>query len=343
MRRFWLSLIVLTIVLAGYSFGQGPLTNALNLQVRTDSNGSLYTYCVVAGAQGPLRNFGNTSLRTYGGGDLGVVINGGTITPDTTCWSSTTKDSYITEIGANNPGAYTGGTNCAAGTLRWDWNGSRFNVNNIPLFITGGYLKVGTVANAITTTGAINIPNAVGIYAENAAGNGILTLAVMSSGNQAQIGDTNTPVSFPSKFSAYNNVSSAGLGVPATYGYGDVAAAVNVGTASIAAYTVGAADGTFEVGCNILVTTSTTHTFSCDVTYTDEGNTARTMVLPMEGLAGNFITNGLITNALGAGPYESAVMTIRAKTETAITVRTSAGGTFTTVTYNARGIIKQIG
>jgi hypothetical protein len=58
---------------------------------------------------------------------------------------------------------------------------------------------------------------------------------------------------------------------------------------------------------------------------------------------GTFITTGLITNVTGAGPYASPVMNIRAKAATSITVRTSAGGTFTTVIYNARGIIKQVG
>jgi hypothetical protein len=96
------------------------------------------------------------------------------------------------------------------------------------------------------------------------------------------------------------------------------------------------------VSGNVLVTTSTTHSFSIDVTYTDEGNTARTMILPIQQLGGTFATGGLITNALGTGPYESAVLHIRAKAATAITVRTSAGGTYTTVTYNVDGAIKQI-
>lgn len=133
------------------------------------------------------------------------------------------------------------------------------------------------------------------------------------------------------------------LGIPVVRAQARTVAAVNTGTASAATFTVGASDGTFEVGCNVLVTTSTTHSFSCDTTYTDESNTARTMVMPVEQLAGTFATSGLITNATGAGPYESAVMTIRAKASTAITIRTSAGGTFTTVTYNIDGTIKQVG
>jgi hypothetical protein len=133
-------------------------------------------------------------------------------------------------------------------------------------------------------------------------------------------------------------------GIPfGTVANGNVVAATDTGTASIATYTVGAADGTFEVSANCLVTTATTHSFSLDVTYTDESNVARTLILPVAQLAGTFITGGLITNITGAGPYEASVMTIRAKAATAITVRTAAGGTYTTVVYNARGVIKQVG
>lgn len=132
------------------------------------------------------------------------------------------------------------------------------------------------------------------------------------------------------------------VGTPVVTGYGDTVAATNTGTASIATFTVGASDRTFEVGANCLITTSTTHSFSLDCTYTDEGNTARTLVLPVTGLTATFLTNGLMTNVTGAGPYESSVMTIRAKAATVITIRTSAGGTYTTVVYNARGVIKAI-
>lgn len=92
---------------------------------------------VPASSQQVVRLFGTLSgtsstpqvLYADSSGNLLVSVNGGIIIPDTTCWSSTTQDSYITEIGANNPGAYTNGTNCASGTLRWDWSASRLSVN----------------------------------------------------------------------------------------------------------------------------------------------------------------------------------------------------------------------
>lgn len=141
------------------------------------------------------------------------------------------------------------------------------------------------------------------------------------------------------KVSHYGNVATAGWGIPSIYGSGRATAQTSR-SAALATYTVGAADGSFEVSGNVLVTTSTIHSFSLDVSYTDEGNTARTLILPMAQLAGTFLAGGLITNTSGAGPYESPVMHIRCKAATAITIRPS-NGTFTTVTYNADGLIKQ--
>ena len=148
-------------------------------------------------------------------------------------------------------------------------------------------------------------------------------------------------LSLDSKISTYNNITTAGWGVPGIYGSGAIDATVDARSAAVATYTVGAADGDFEVGGFVLVTTSTTHSFSLDVSYTDTGNTARTLILPMAQLAGAFVTGGLITNVTGAGPYESPIMHIRAKAATAITIRPSAG-TFTTVTYNVSAVIKQV-
>ena len=202
-------------------------------------------------------------------------------------------------------------------------------------------IRVGT--NPSSVGQGVELPNAVGMYARNAANDGNLTLTVMTASDRVQIGDTNTGgVDLPKKILVYNNISTAGWGAAPVYGYGDVAAATGV-TASIATYTVGAADGTFEVSANCLVTTATTHSFSLDVTYTDEGNTARTMILPIYSVAGTPVANALIVNGGGTVPYHSDVLTIRAKAATAITVRTSAGGIYTTVVYNARGVIKQVG
>lgn len=107
--------------------------------------------------------------------------------------------------------------------------------------------------------------------------------------------------------------------------------------ASVATFTP-PSDGSFLVSANVLVTTATAHSFTVTCTYTDEGNTSRTVTMPFSVLAGTFVT--AITNVSGAVPYEGLPLHIRVKGGTAITVATT--GTFTTVTYNVEGNITQI-
>lgn len=144
-------------------------------------------------------------------------------------------------------------------------------------------------------------------------------------------------------FTSYNGVAAAGQGMTVVRAQATTGSVVNTGTASIATWTPGAADVEVEVGCRVNITVSTTHSFSCDVTYTDVSNAARTRVLEMFPLTGTPLTSGLMTNAIGVGDFGSAVIRIGVKASTAIVVRTSAGGTFTTVTYTASGTIKQVG
>lgn len=114
--------------------------------------------------------------------------------------------------------------------------------------------------------------------------------------------------------------------------------AQNAAASSILTYTLPAVDATFTVSANVLVTTSTVHNFTVTVSYTDEGNTARTLTLPFSILAGTLAT--AITNAGGTVPYEGVPLHIRCKASTAITFATV--GTFTTVTYNAEASLTQI-
>jgi hypothetical protein len=91
------------------------------------------------------------------------------------------------------------------------------------------------------------------------------------------------------------------------------------------------------VSANVLVTTSTVHSFTVTATYTDEGNTSRVTTLNFSSVAGVIATT--IANAGGAVPYTGIPLHIRAKASTAITIKTT--GTFTTVTYNVEGTIIQ--
>lgn len=107
---------------------------------------------------------------------------------------------------------------------------------------------------------------------------------------------------------------------------------------SVATYTLGAADATYRVSANVLVTTSSAEAFTVTCDYTDEGNTARTITLNFQLLAGTIGT--AINFANGAVPYEGIPLHIRCKESTAITIKTT--GTFTGATYNVEGVISQI-
>jgi hypothetical protein len=111
--------------------------------------------------------------------------------------------------------------------------------------------------------------------------------------------------------------------------------------ASVATYTLGATDASYEVSANVLVTTSSAEAFTVTCNYTDEGNTARTITFNFSNIAGTIGTG--IAFANGAVPYEGIPLHIRCKASTAITIKTAAGGTYTGCTYSAEGSIRQIG
>lgn len=117
------------------------------------------------------------------------------------------------------------------------------------------------------------------------------------------------------------------------------ATAQTVSNASVATYTLGASDATYEVSANVNVTTSNLETFRVDVDYTDETNTARTVTLNFQIAAGTIST--VIANANGAVPYTGIPVHIRCKASTTITAKTA--GVFTGATYNVESSICQKG
>ncbi len=119
-----------------------------------------------------------------------------------------------------------------------------------------------------------------------------------------------------------------------------VAAAAAV--ASVCATLVGASDATYEVLMNVLVTTATTHTFTCECAYTDEGNTARTVTMPFRLVGDTTALTSSITNATGTVPYIGVPLLIRCKAATTIILRTQAAGTYTTVAFNVEGLIRKV-
>lgn len=140
-----------------------------------------------------------------------------------------------------------------------------------------------------------------------------------------------------------NPFGASSVGVPVIQAAGASLAVTNAQAASIATCTVGAADGTFLIGGNVRVTTATTHSFNLECAYTDEANAAQVVTFQLIQSTGSaFASNGLIVNANGAVPYVAPVLTIRCKAATTITIRTNAAGTYTTVIYDAFGVIQQV-
>lgn len=159
--------------------------------------------------------------------------------------------------------------------------------------------------------------------------------AAMAFGN-GTAADTTASLSFGKVAKNGGATASGNFGVPTLVATGR-ATAQAAAIPNLSSFLVGAADGSFEVSGNVLITTATAHAFTMTVAYTDEGNTARVLTLQFSSLAGTFLTS--IANAAGAVPYEGAVMHIRVKTAT--TIQCATTGTFTTVTYNAECFIKQ--
>ncbi len=140
----------------------------------------------------------------------------------------------------------------------------------------------------------------------------------VNGGDQTLAGSGSAVTAFPGE-----NNTLAGV-VGAARALGQTAAA------TLATYTVGGADASYMVSANVLVTIATVHSFTVTCTYTDEGNTSRTLTLSFSNVGGTISTT--IANAGGAVPYEGIPLHIRAKAGTTIVIATT--GTFTTVTYN---------
>lgn len=139
----------------------------------------------------------------------------------------------------------------------------------------------------------------------------------------------------------YRDIVTAGYGVAVVVAAGTLDGQT-ARSAALATFTVGAADGLFEISGGVEITASTNHSFSLNCEYTDETNSAVNRVMPLGNAGlGGFVASGLITNVVGEASYATPAMAIRAKAGTTITIRPNAG-TYTSVTYNAFGVIKQV-
>lgn len=222
-------------------------------------------------------------------------------------------------------------TGTSSTTSSWivDANNNGGGFNNIFYADTNGDIHTGQTGGAYMFGGSRSRMTSPADNQVKFTGSDTVTGAQLQFGTAVMTGKTTT----------YNNVATAGWGVPAVYAAGRVTAQT-AAAASIATYTCGAADGSFEVSGNVLVTASTTHAFTMTCAYTDEGNTARVLTFTFSNIGGTLVTS--IANAGGAVPYEGVPLHIRVKASTAITIATAAGGVYTSVTYNAEGIIRQL-
>lgn len=235
--------------------------------------------------------------------------NGAVGAPAYAFTNDTTTGRY--RIGANNP------AEAVNGAIAFDWNATRLNLANaIALAFNGDS----------GTSGKVVIGGTSPAYSASPSLTALTLSAAITAATAVLSG----------KVTTYNGVVTAGLGVVAVVGYGRVTAQA-AANASIATYTVGGADGSFEVSGNLNATAVTVLATTLTCTYTDESNTARTMILPVQQLGGSFIAGGAITST---GAWETPTMHIRCKAATVITLLTSTG-TFSGVTYTAEGVIKQ--
>jgi hypothetical protein len=225
--------------------------------------------------------------------------------------------------------------------LSWTNAGGNFNgtltvgqdypngVSNTELIVgsaTGSYVRVrnnaGTEFFRVTDTGNVGI--------------GTTAPASLFSIGSGTLAGGDFQIATGGKVVDYGGVVTTGYGVPAIYG-SDRKTGLTAAQA-LATFTVGAADGSFLVSANILVTTATLHNFTVTVSYTDEGNTARVLTLQFSTLAGALLIN--IINTASTVPYEGVPLHIRAKASTTIIIATT--GTFTTCVYNFEEMISQI-
>jgi hypothetical protein len=288
-------------------------------------------------SDGSAANYADFSMSS--GGDLTITpIGGDTVVTGTLAGS--------TQVFAGNTGTVAAGQATQASDYLVVGNSSSGGGNRSTIRFTGaGYSNTPSNANTTSAGDRLVLYNdnigkaAIGLGANyniwfQANGTGSTGFQFYSSTSTspnlvAAIGPTGN-------FSTYKSVTTSGWGVPGIYAAAR-STAQTAAVASVATYTCGAADGSFEVSGNILVTTSSSEAFALQVSYTDEGNTARTQVIPITKTDGTILT--ATASANGAIAYTGIPVHIRVKASTAITVKTA--GTFTGCTYNAEGVIKQ--
>lgn len=265
-------------------------------------------------------NSGNTRL----GADL-LVLNNTTLAGANNVVGSSTLLGSVLGISSD---VTTGGTSSASGRIFSVANGTINRTADTGTYAQSAASSFGS--QVLVAGSASTYTNASTVYIDGPPV--ASTNVTITNANSLFIRTGN--VFMGGKISNYNNVATAGQGVPSIYASGRSTAQA-AAVASVATYTVGAADGSFLVSANANITTFVAGTFNVTVTYTDETNTSRTLSLNFSSITG---TLGIAIAA--AGPFEGLPVHIRCKASTSITIATS--GTFTSLTYNVEGVIQQL-
>jgi hypothetical protein len=258
--------------------------------------------------------FGGATTTTVSGNVLGMRVKNATVTAD---WYPDSTSTIGLNWGTSTNHPITIFTNNATKFV-FDTSGNfRLGSTGLLGFNSGDYSTA--IDTNISRQGAGVVQ--IGTTAANALGSLAFVGAVMSG-----------------KATTYNGIVTEGNGLPSIVKSTRITAQSAAGT--IATYTNPASDASYEVSANLNVSAATSLVTTITCAYTDETNTARTLVMPITALDGNFTTNGAIT-ASAAAVFHTPVLHIRCKASTSITISTTAG-TFTGVTFTAEAQIKLI-
>lgn len=258
--------------------------------------------------------------KTDANNALVVTLSGGQAKADSLVMDATNADTVLVRATSGAVALYATGAAATAAA-----NGIRvMNGTNAGTALEYGgaswvsnFFNVGTVTNGGT-------PRNVRVISASS----VVILA--PNGADAYVFATGGPTTFA-------GVAATGLGVPVIVAFGRSVAAT-AAIASLMAYTVGAADASFEISANMNVTTATAIITNLQVNYTDEFGVAKNMIMPVAQLAGSFIAGGAITTT---GAWESPALHIRCKQTTVITALVQTG-TFTGANFNAEAILRRL-
>jgi hypothetical protein len=232
-------------------------------------------------------------------------------------------------VGDNALAALTTGTNCTA-----------MGSSALAACTGGTNTAVGSSAGSSLTTGTGNTLLGYNAQASSVSATNQIVIgsgAVGTADNQIVLGNSSvTSTVIPGLVTSYRGIATAGGGIACVRASGQFNGQI-AAVATIATYTP-AVDTTLDITCSALITTSGSENFTLECAYTDAGNTARVMTIPLRILTGANVL--IINNSNGAIPYAGALSRIRVKGGTAVTLRTQAAGTYTGCTYNIGGGIR---